>query len=160
MKFVAVKFVVFFSFWQGIILGILESAGVIRDLQTGWSSENIASLIQSFMVCFEMVLASFLHMKAFSHKEFSLGDDAKTYIWHAFKNALNPIDIYNDIVSAPKEIQVQQQRKKSKMWARKLKDYNDAFDDKIQMLDLKTDNQEDLFELEYRKNRATLFERL
>ena len=53
-KIVAVKAVVFATFWQSIILSTLESAGAIKD-STTWTSENLSALIQSFLVSVEMV---------------------------------------------------------------------------------------------------------
>ncbi|KAI8619592.1 organic solute transporter subunit alpha/Transmembrane protein, partial [Chytriomyces sp. MP71] len=67
-KFIAVKFVVFFSFWQSIVISILDSIGLIKGT-SAWSADNTSSLIESFLVSFEMVVASLIHLYAFSHKD-------------------------------------------------------------------------------------------
>ena len=67
-KFIAIKLVVFLCFWQGIFIGFCVKTGWIHDHENGgWSKDQIATGIQDFMICVEMMGISFLQRKAFSH---------------------------------------------------------------------------------------------
>ncbi|KAJ1561212.1 hypothetical protein HK405_004593 [Cladochytrium tenue] len=69
-KFVAVKFVVFFSFWQAIVLDVLDRAGALPST-TSLSADSTSELIQSFLVCTEMLAATFIHMYAFPAQDYA-----------------------------------------------------------------------------------------
>lgn len=64
-KFVAVKSIIFFSFWQGVIITILVRFSIITDIQ--YSSYTVAAEIQDFLICVEMLGIAILHMKVFSY---------------------------------------------------------------------------------------------
>ncbi|KAJ3014501.1 UNVERIFIED_CONTAM: Serine/threonine kinase [Siphonaria sp. JEL0065] len=118
--FIAVKFVVFFSFWQSIFISILDQNGIIQGT-VAWSSDNTSDLIESFLISFEMMIAAFIHLKSFSHKEFvplhnvksvsetgkgghTLEHIPKTRILAGMWDSLLMTDILVDIVEAPKEV--------------------------------------------------------
>lgn len=61
-KFISVKFVLFMSFWQSIIIGVLVHFHLIHDTHH-WTSDNLATGLQSFCVVVEMFIASLLHMR-------------------------------------------------------------------------------------------------
>jgi len=67
-KFVAVKFIIFFSYWQSIVLSLFIHIGLIRD-GDGMSAADVSSAVQSFLVCFEMIVAAGLHRRAFPVSE-------------------------------------------------------------------------------------------
>ena len=70
LQFFSVKFVIFFGFWQGFFLEIFMSQ--INDLK----SKAVWTLkIQSLLVCFEMAIASIIHLWAFDYKIFPVRDD-------------------------------------------------------------------------------------
>ncbi len=54
-KFLCVKAIIFFSFWQSVVVALLVFAGVIPD------SEHISVAIQDFLVCIEMVPFAIAH---------------------------------------------------------------------------------------------------
>jgi hypothetical protein len=56
-KFLAVKSVVFLSFWQGLLLALLSDLNVIDELGP--------TFIQNVLICFEMLIASIYHHYAF-----------------------------------------------------------------------------------------------
>ncbi|OMJ67555.1 hypothetical protein SteCoe_35248 [Stentor coeruleus] len=69
-KFLCIKGVIFFSFWQGIALSILEKLGVIKG-NNEMSAQAMALMFQNVLVCIEMLVASFAHSLAFSYEEYS-----------------------------------------------------------------------------------------
>ncbi|KAF7489573.1 Transmembrane protein [Sarcoptes scabiei] len=73
-KFLSIKAVIFFSFFQGVILTLLIHLGVITrafipispDISTNEMSRNL----QDFLICFEMLLAAIAHIYVFSHRPY------------------------------------------------------------------------------------------
>jgi len=68
-KFLCVKGVVFFTFWQGVAISFIRSHGLIADVGT-WSGEDVANGIIAYLVCVEMVFFSIAHMFTFTWKEY------------------------------------------------------------------------------------------
>lgn len=69
LKFLAIKFVIFFSFWQSIVVAGLVKIGVVHKT-TYWTADNVATGIEDFLICFEMLIASIIHLYAYPYKEF------------------------------------------------------------------------------------------
>jgi len=72
-KFICIKAVVFFSFFQGVLIGILIEFGMITRAVVVTSTEDKLAVqrnLQDFLICFEMMIAAIAHLFAFSHKEF------------------------------------------------------------------------------------------
>ncbi|KAI8580562.1 hypothetical protein K450DRAFT_236226 [Umbelopsis ramanniana AG] len=65
-KFLCVKAIIFFSFWQSVVIALLVAAGTIRDD----GPEHIAVAIQDLLICLEMVPASIAHSFAFSYEDY------------------------------------------------------------------------------------------
>ena len=61
-KFICIKAIVFFIFWQGILLSILVAFGVIKGTYTTYEVDpkEIAAGIQDFLICIEMFIAGTL----------------------------------------------------------------------------------------------------
>eukprot|EP00250_Pteridium_aquilinum_P011737 c20274_g1_i1 orf=280-1167(+) len=70
-KFMCVKGIVFFSFWQGIVLEILVAMGIIRSHHIWLEVDQIEEAIQNFVVCVEMVIFAFLQQYAFDVAPYS-----------------------------------------------------------------------------------------
>lgn len=68
-KFLSVKAVVFFSFWQGVILSIAVRLGVLRDVE-GFTANEQATGLQDFFICLEMAIAAVAHYYVFSYTEY------------------------------------------------------------------------------------------
>ncbi|EFJ04796.1 hypothetical protein SELMODRAFT_163348 [Selaginella moellendorffii] len=75
-KFLCIKGVVFFSFWQGIVMQILASAGMIQK-QKKLNVNQIEEAYQNLLVCLEMVAFAAIQQYAFSAEEYAGEAQAK-----------------------------------------------------------------------------------
>ncbi|XP_046394537.1 transmembrane protein 184C [Ischnura elegans] len=72
-KFLCIKAVVFFSFFQGVIIAILVYTGVISSVfgtNDSGSIKDISSKLQDFLICIEMFLAAVAHHFSFTYKPY------------------------------------------------------------------------------------------
>lgn len=73
-KFMCIKLVIFFSYWQGVILAIAGWFHLIpSSAEPVARNGSIAAAIQNTLMCIEMVGFSIGHWYAFSYREFSEG---------------------------------------------------------------------------------------
>ncbi|KAJ3166391.1 hypothetical protein HDU88_003259 [Geranomyces variabilis] len=96
LKFISIKFVIFFSFWQTVTFSALAQTNVVRATPH-WSQTELANSANAFLICFEMAIAALLHVKAFSYRETIDEDFGATMRWPAFKHCLNIYDIMLDV---------------------------------------------------------------
>lgn len=94
LKFLSVKFVIFLSFWQSIIVGLFVLIHGIEET-TYWSTANISEGVQSALLCGEMLIAAIVHVWAFSWKDFDTGK--RTPVLKSAADCFSPQDIYQDI---------------------------------------------------------------
>ena len=70
-KFVCIKGVLFFSYWQSVIVAVLVKLGIITEIPViHYSVEHVSAAIQNGLICIEMVGFAFLHAHAFSAEPF------------------------------------------------------------------------------------------
>ncbi|XP_054165911.1 transmembrane protein 184C-like [Oppia nitens] len=73
-KFLCIKAVVFFSFFQGVVISIFIQIGFITQafIPDGINPKHaeISRNFQDFLICLEMLFAAIAHIYAFSHKPF------------------------------------------------------------------------------------------
>eukprot|EP00591_Stephanopyxis_turris_P002353 CAMPEP_0195512042 /NCGR_PEP_ID=MMETSP0794_2-20130614/4151_1 /TAXON_ID=515487 /ORGANISM="Stephanopyxis turris, Strain CCMP 815" /LENGTH=216 /DNA_ID=CAMNT_0040639759 /DNA_START=669 /DNA_END=1319 /DNA_ORIENTATION=- len=69
-KFLCIKGVVFFTWWQGLAIVILQDQGFIKDIGT-WNADEVAKGLQDYLVCLEMLLFAVAHSYTFTHQEYS-----------------------------------------------------------------------------------------
>lgn len=82
VKFLSIKLVVFFSFFQSVVIsGLMEIDFVeqtARQFFPGIESKvAISRKIQEFLICFDMLIAAIVHLFAFSHKPYLDDDDVE-----------------------------------------------------------------------------------
>ncbi|KAH9453466.1 hypothetical protein Pst134EA_033106 [Puccinia striiformis f. sp. tritici] len=88
-KFLCIKGVIFFSFWQGFGISILVALGLLKS--TRYPTETLSLAIQDTLICFEMPLFSILHLYAFSHRDFiepNVAYCGRLPFVHAFRDSI------------------------------------------------------------------------
>ncbi|KAG1368185.1 putative protein LAZ1 [Cocos nucifera] len=56
-KFMCIKGILFFSFWQGVVLDVLAAAGVIKSHHFWLDVEHNQEAIQNVLIILEMVFS-------------------------------------------------------------------------------------------------------
>ncbi|XP_029446024.1 transmembrane protein 184B isoform X1 [Rhinatrema bivittatum] len=115
LKFFMVKSVIFLSFWQGMLLAILEKCGAIPKINSADVSVGegtVAAGYQNFIICVEMFFAALALRHAFTYKVYvdkRLDAHVPSYdpygrcapmksISSSLKETMNPHDIVQDAI--------------------------------------------------------------
>ncbi|XP_055918105.1 transmembrane protein 184C isoform X2 [Eupeodes corollae] len=73
-KFLCIKAVVFFSFFQGVLLNIMVYYGFFQKIFGNSNdlgdTKNLALMLQNFLICIEMFIAAVAHIYSFPHHPF------------------------------------------------------------------------------------------
>ncbi|KFB39473.1 hypothetical protein ZHAS_00006967 [Anopheles sinensis] len=74
-KFLCIKAVIFFSFFQSVIIYFLVYYGIIKDIFESNTADlesrlELSTKLQNFLICFEMLLAALAHHYSFSHRPY------------------------------------------------------------------------------------------
>ena len=98
-KFLCVKGILFFSFWQSVGISALVAARVITSLGPYTEPENVSVGLNDLLICIEMPLFAIAHMYAFSHKDYI--DQQHTFVarmpmYYAFRDAFGLLDVVED----------------------------------------------------------------
>jgi len=78
-KFICVKMVVFFIFWQGCGLAVLVHFGIINSTDE-WTESEVAIAIQDCCVCLEMFGFAIAHIYVFDTKDFVETRDVRSLL--------------------------------------------------------------------------------
>ena len=74
-KFLSVKMLVFFTWWQSVGIALLYQWGMIPEalvnVEHDWTTEDVAKGIQDYLICVEMLVAAVVHSFVFPHTEYS-----------------------------------------------------------------------------------------
>lgn len=97
-KFISVKAVVFFSFWQGIAIQIAIRAGLISPVEGVTTIEQAAGL-QDILICFEMFIAAVAHYYVFSYKEYLSDEDHRHGDQYGLVRNFTDIFDFRDVLS-------------------------------------------------------------
>jgi len=95
-KFLSVKFIIFMSFWQSVLIAGLVKIDVIKNT-TLWSSDNISVGVQNTLICVEMLIVSVWHLTAFRVNEYASQGPKETSIWTSVAVCFNFSDVASDI---------------------------------------------------------------
>lgn len=69
LKFLCVKSIVFFSYWQSVCVTILVFFHVFNLGENSEEKERISALLQDLLMCFELLPVAFLHRRAFGREK-------------------------------------------------------------------------------------------
>jgi len=146
-KFMSVKLVVFFTFWQSVLIAFFVKIHFLTAT-ADYTSDEVADGIQDFVICIEMFIAAIAHIYIFPHREFE-NDSTRPRYGFSLNNeeeedeqkdggnfqtqvsrltqVINPLDIMNDmhkhiIVEAGKQM-------KSKLGVRETERLTHGFTD-------------------------------
>ncbi|KAK5643294.1 hypothetical protein RI129_007139 [Pyrocoelia pectoralis] len=95
-KFLCIKAVVFFSFFQGVLIDILVYSGIIFKDENTNEELNVSKRLQNFLICIEMCMAAIAHHYSFSYKQF-INTDSPRNCCQAFLAMWDVSDIHHDI---------------------------------------------------------------
>jgi hypothetical protein len=76
-KFLSVKALVFFTWWQSVLISVLYQMDMIPNYKASntdkrLDSEDVAKGIQDYCICIEMFVAAIVHSFVFPHSEYSV----------------------------------------------------------------------------------------
>ncbi|TPX31467.1 hypothetical protein SmJEL517_g05200 [Synchytrium microbalum] len=126
-KLLAVKFVVFLSFWQNIILGFLAGSNLLPSFPP-WTPGGLAASLQSLLLCIEMFIAAVWHQWAFAWQEFLTNQHPlPTPVWKGFYDSLLFRDVVFDVARMPKEVKEHRQYKVQKVAGKAVNELYDNY---------------------------------
>jgi hypothetical protein len=77
-KFLSVKALVFFTWWQSVLISILYQMDMIPHYSImgeggadEWTAADVAKAMQDYLICIEMFLAAVVHTFVFPHTEYT-----------------------------------------------------------------------------------------
>ncbi|RXW12670.1 hypothetical protein EST38_g13184 [Candolleomyces aberdarensis] len=95
-KFLAIKLVVMFTFYQMFVFHWLE--GRVIHETTYWTTTNIANGLNALAICVEMVFFAALMFWAYTWKEYKIKEGEKhTSIWKPLWDSINMMDFVREI---------------------------------------------------------------
>ncbi|KAL7412948.1 organic solute transporter Ostalpha-domain-containing protein [Mrakia frigida] len=99
-KFLCVKGILFFSFWQGIFVSVLVASGIITKVGVYRDAEHMSLALGDLLICFEMPLFAIAHAYAFcrldDYVDPSLQYVARMPFLLALRDAAGLLDVYFD----------------------------------------------------------------
>lgn len=99
IKFLAIKAIVFVTFWEGFVISWLGSNNihVIKGTKY-WTKDNVVDGLTALIICIEMLLFAFLFVKAFPVSPYRRPDGThRTPMRRAFMDSLNFADFFIEI---------------------------------------------------------------
>jgi len=96
-KFLSIKLIVMFTFYQSFVLKILE--GKVLHATAYWTTKNIANGLNSLAICIEMVIFALLMWWAYPAREYKRSEgEPATGIWRPLWDSINFADFAREII--------------------------------------------------------------
>lgn len=98
-KFLCVKLIIFASYWQGVMLAILNFSGVLPgSASTTGNNTNIGVYIQNALLCVELIAFAIGHWHSFSYKPFTISaiPNGRLEFYYAVKDMFGIKDLVHD----------------------------------------------------------------
>ncbi|OWZ63867.1 hypothetical protein AYX14_06623 [Cryptococcus neoformans] len=100
-KFLCVKGILFFSFWQSIGISLLVAMGAIRKVGPYTDPEHMSLALVDSLICFEMPIFAIAHQYAFQASDYidhNLVYAARLPFIYAFRDAFGFKDVWQDTI--------------------------------------------------------------
>jgi hypothetical protein len=101
-KFLCVKGILFFSFWQATGVSLLASVGVIKRFGPYTDKEHISLGLTDTLICLEMPFFAIAHLVAFSQQDYvdkKLAYVGRMPMRHAFRDSFGFKDVLEDAIA-------------------------------------------------------------
>lgn len=99
-KFLCVKLIIFASYWQGVILAILNFAGILpgNSVQDESGAPNIGVSIQNALLCVELIAFAIGHWFSFSYKPYTISQmpSGRVQFYYALRDMFGIKDLMID----------------------------------------------------------------
>lgn len=99
-KFLCVKLIIFASYWQGVLLAILNFTGILpgNSSQDENGAPNIGVSIQNALLCVELIAFAFGHWFSFSYRPFTISriPNGRLLLFYAVKDMIGVKDLVID----------------------------------------------------------------
>ncbi|KAG7098575.1 hypothetical protein E1B28_000506 [Marasmius oreades] len=94
-KFLAIKLIVMFTFYQSFVFHALEDR-VIKATPY-WTTTNIANGLNALAICIEMIFFAILMWWAYNAKDYEVAGQKPTHIWRPLWDSINFADFAQEI---------------------------------------------------------------
>jgi len=112
LKFSVIKGIVFFCYWQSVVIMGIVGIGLVPSFRT-WDHARIGTTIQNMLICLEMLIFASLHLFAFPYDIYQVGAQSQAPLVHEFelnrgvkglrkgvKDSINQKDMVHDTFDA------------------------------------------------------------
>jgi len=97
-KFLCIKAVIFFSFWQGVVIAVMVYFNLVIEASGDWTQSDVATAAQNFIICIEMLPCAIAYALTFGHKSFKKADAGHSHILLEL-NPKNMITNFKDVAN-------------------------------------------------------------